>query len=289
MTTGDISVDKNLIFDVGMHRGEDTEYYLKRGFRVVGFEANPDLVRDNSKVFAKEIEQGNLIIIEGAIVDDPSIGSIKFYVNEDSSVWGTIHAEFAERNEMLGTSNKVVEVKAIDFVDCIKKNGLPYYMKIDIEGADLCCLRALKHFANKPYYISIESEKVEFEGLLHEIELLDELGYNNFKAVQQANVPHMRVPSNSQEGTIVNHVFSKEASGLFGSDTPGKWLNKDELIERYKTIFREYSRYGDNTIWQRNPVARLALKALSRLTGNHYPGWYDTHARHVSATSQGAV
>ena len=33
---------KDLIYDVGMHHGQDTDYYLKRGYRVIGFEANPD-------------------------------------------------------------------------------------------------------------------------------------------------------------------------------------------------------------------------------------------------------
>ena len=36
----------DLIMDVGMHRGEDAEFYLKKGFRVVGVEANPELVAD---------------------------------------------------------------------------------------------------------------------------------------------------------------------------------------------------------------------------------------------------
>ena len=27
--------DPTLIYDVGAHRGEDTEFYLKKGFRVV--------------------------------------------------------------------------------------------------------------------------------------------------------------------------------------------------------------------------------------------------------------
>lgn len=283
MNGDDVAVNKNLIFDVGMHRGEDTEYYLKRGFRVIGIEANPDLVQENSQHFARDIEQGNLVIVEGAIVDDPSVGSIKFYVNEDSSVWGTVHAEFAERNEMLGTRNKVVEVKAIDFKDCLSTHGIPYYMKIDIEGADLCCLRGLSHFSNKPTYVSIESDKVNFDNLLHEIELLDGLGYDSFKAVQQAGVPKMRVPGNSVEGKIVDHVFSKEASGMFGSDLSGNWLSKEEVIERYKVIFSEYRSYGDDTFWQKNYIARRLLKALSRLTGKHYPGWYDTHARHKSA------
>ena len=35
---------QNLIFDVGLHKGEDTDFYLKKGFSVVAFEADPDLV-----------------------------------------------------------------------------------------------------------------------------------------------------------------------------------------------------------------------------------------------------
>ena len=35
--------DRNLIFDIGMHIGQDTEFYLKKGFRVVAIEADPTL------------------------------------------------------------------------------------------------------------------------------------------------------------------------------------------------------------------------------------------------------
>ena len=79
----------DLIFDVGMHQGEDTDYYLKRGFRVVGFEANPDLVLENSDKYAAQIGRGELVIVEGAIVGEHSGDTVTFYVNEDSSVWGT--------------------------------------------------------------------------------------------------------------------------------------------------------------------------------------------------------
>jgi hypothetical protein len=33
----------DLIFDIGAHRGEDTEYYLRRGFRVVAVECEPSI------------------------------------------------------------------------------------------------------------------------------------------------------------------------------------------------------------------------------------------------------
>lgn len=36
------SKNENLIYDVGLHLGEDTNFYLKNVFRVVAFEANPE-------------------------------------------------------------------------------------------------------------------------------------------------------------------------------------------------------------------------------------------------------
>ena len=41
MTSG-----RKLIYDIGLHRGEDTAYYVARGFNVIAIEANPDLVAE---------------------------------------------------------------------------------------------------------------------------------------------------------------------------------------------------------------------------------------------------
>jgi putative ABC transport system substrate-binding protein len=38
-----LKYDPQLIYDVGMNNGDDTAYYLRRGFRVLAIEANPDL------------------------------------------------------------------------------------------------------------------------------------------------------------------------------------------------------------------------------------------------------
>ena len=51
-----------LVYDVGMCRGEDTEFYLNRGYRVVGVEANPALVKSLREKFATEQERGQLHI-----------------------------------------------------------------------------------------------------------------------------------------------------------------------------------------------------------------------------------
>jgi 16S rRNA A1518/A1519 N6-dimethyltransferase RsmA/KsgA/DIM1 with predicted DNA glycosylase/AP lyase activity len=59
----------DLIYDIGMHKGEDSEFYLRKGFRVVAVEADPDLVRHCRNRLRRFIDQGQLIIVEGAIVD----------------------------------------------------------------------------------------------------------------------------------------------------------------------------------------------------------------------------
>ena len=56
-----------LIYDVGMHKGEDTEFYLRRGFRVVGVEANPYLVEELRSKFSAEISSGTLQLVDRAI------------------------------------------------------------------------------------------------------------------------------------------------------------------------------------------------------------------------------
>ena len=61
-------------------------------------------------------------------------------------------------------------------------------MKVDIEGSDLVCLESLLDFDIKPNYVSIESEKIVFRALEEQIDLLVQLGYGQFKSVQQENI-----------------------------------------------------------------------------------------------------
>ena len=168
-TTPNVST---LIYDVGMNTGQDTDYYLKRGFNVVAFEADPNNVGFCRQRFADEIENGRLKIVEGAITENRTSGGfpekVKFYQNMDHPLWGSTSEDFAARNEVLGTTNNVIEVDAVDFRECLEEFGIPYYLKADIVGDEILCLRALREFQNKPEYISIRSEKVIFKKLKKE-------------------------------------------------------------------------------------------------------------------------
>ena len=281
-----IKADNRLIYDVGMHKGEDTDYYSKKGFRVVGFEADPYLVKYCKKRFSDRIRKGELSIIEGAIVTKDISGedqeTVKFYRNKDSSVLGTVSPGWANRNEMLGTVSEIVEVPIVDFAACLAEYGIPYYLKIDIEGSDSICLKALLNFEQRPSYVSIESEKIVFYKLIQEFTLLRQLGYTKFKAVQQMGVSLQSEPNPSKEGLYIGYRFENGSSGLFGEDLPGKWKNGDEIIKEYKKIFRLYNLFGDYGKLNKFCVGRMFLKVLNKILRIPVPGWYDTHAKHLS-------
>ena len=54
----------NLIYDLGSHNGQDSEFYLKKGFTVVAVEANPELCEHLKRRFGREIAEGRYVLIE---------------------------------------------------------------------------------------------------------------------------------------------------------------------------------------------------------------------------------
>jgi len=290
----EVSKHHDLIYDVGMYRGEDSEFYLRKGFRVIGFEADPDLAELCRRRLARFVQGGKLTVVEGAIVDSACLGadqkSIRFFKGDDVSAWGTIHQAWAERNEQLGESIVAVAVPVTDFREALATYGIPRYMKIDIEGSDLLCLAALSHFKHRPDYISIESNKTAFSKLRNEIEMMSELGYTRFKAVEQSRIPTKQSPPYpAREGAYADQTFVLGSSGLFGAELGGPWRSRRLILTHYWFVRSGYFFLGDNGImngWS-FPGSRLARFVIRRLLGfvtrNPVPGWYDTHARHADA------
>ncbi len=289
----DAQIDTNLIFDVGLHRGEDTEFYLKKGFRVVAFEANPDLVSHCNARFQQEIMSGRLTIVSGAIVPRSELDcgkeTIAFYRNDGLSVWGTVLQDWAQRNEMLGAASTCVEVAVIDFVAALRKYGIPYYLKIDIEGCDTVCLESLLEFSVRPHYVSIESSKLGLEAIRQEMLLLQQLGYNAFQVVEQSQLHKtQKIPSPAREGLVADHAFEEGASGLFGRELSGRWLTLAQTLKRYWLICLLYQVFGDSGWINRlcfrgsGRIKRVVNAGLCLVLRRPGVGWFDTHARHQS-------
>lgn len=284
---------KDLIYDIGMHKGEDTEFYLRKGFRVVAFEADPDLVRLCKNRLKGFIEQGQLTVVEGAIVNLESIEAgqrkARFYRNDDVSVWGTVCVDWAERNVRLGTSSSMLEVDVIDFAGIMQLHGVPHYMKIDIEGVDMVCVNALRLFRERPDYVSIESDKTGFANIKREIDAFVDLRYDSFQAIEQSAIPHSQTPPYPAiEGDYVAQRFERGSSGLFGSELGSEWKSKHEILRQYRVVRLGYYLVGNDGIvgrWKYRGAMRLRsliCRFLRLFTKATVPGWYDTHARHSS-------
>jgi len=271
----------DLVFDIGMHKGEDTAFYLKKGYRVVAIEADPDLAAMCRKRFQSHIESGSLHIIEGAIVGKDEIrkGTIKFYKNQ-RSIWGTTEEKWRDRNARLGAPSIQISVPCLDLEAVLKEHGVPHYMKIDIEGADRTALKYLRGLDERPRYISVESEKVSFQRLEGEIDLLCQLGYRKFRAVEQAIITAVPFKGQTRSGERITHQFENDASGPFGADldAAGKWMTREELLVEYKWIFQMYELFGDESPFSRDQFLVGLKKRLEQHFKRALPGWYDTHA-----------
>jgi FkbM family methyltransferase len=221
-------INKNLIFDLGFHNGDDTDFYLKKGFNVIALEANPYLVKEGEKRFKKEIKNKKLTLINKAISDKKGIQ--KFYIHPKKSDWSSCYQTMAESD---GTKSKIVSVNNISFKDLCKKFNTPLYAKVDIEGCDTIVAKQLYDLKEKPQYISFETSKKDYHGIFSWLYCS---GYKKFQLVNQMNNIN-RTTNDSQreyEGEKINYKFSKFSSGFFGKDLPdGKWISFDEVLTRY--------------------------------------------------------
>lgn len=270
----------DLIFDVGAHMGEDTALYLAKGFRVVAVEAHPGLARCIRDRFSHAIHTGQLMVIDAAIWHEP--GVVDFYENEKVSVWGTTSADWAARNEEMGAPSRLMKVPAIRFEQLLDDYGTPYYLKVDIEGADLLCLEALRRRSEKPRHVSFESTKVAWCDLLSEFDLLDELGYSHFKVVPQHEIQKQHAPRPAREGDYVPYRPIMGSSGFFGDEAPGPWLTRDEALDAYRPAFMTYALYGEDGIAHRYPAIRDELARF--VTVPETSVWFDTHATRQDLT-----
>jgi FkbM family methyltransferase len=251
---------KGLVFDVGMHVGDDTAYYLKRGYTVVALEANPDLVRSAEQRFAEALVHGRLTIVQAAVVANER-ADVVFYVSRKSA-----KSSLARESAEDGGYARSVRVPALTLAALFAEFGVPLYCKIDIESADLDALTSLASVVELPRYLSVETGGLPGEPVyggqaaLATLAQLEVLGYRGFKLVNQATLAVMPVdrPVYSRTESVVDriasrlgrprdtwrrrllyhrmrHHFSLNSSGPFGDNLPGEWV--DAATARRMVLF----------------------------------------------------
>lgn len=162
-----------LIFDIGANKGDKTDVFLRLRARVVAVE--PDLVCSKSlkeRFLEFRIRPRPVTIITKAVSN--RIGTEEMLIDGPGSAVNTLSPKWAESLKEHKASfacghcglefkhTKFVETTTID--DLIAQNGLPYFVKIDVEGHELRALRGL----HRPVpYLSFEVNLPDFrpEGL----------------------------------------------------------------------------------------------------------------------------
>jgi FkbM family methyltransferase len=246
-------IDNGLVFDLGFHNGDDTDFYLAKGFRVVAVEANPRLVQSGNERFKREISADQLRIIHGAV--SAAVGLQKFYIHPEKSDWSSCLQERAESD---GSSAEVVMVESICLADLCSQYGVPRYVKVDVEGCDVMVAQQVSQLQEKPTYISFETSKRDYAGLFAYLYVS---GYANYQLINQANNATRGAPAGPGEGKTIDYQFSQYSSGYFGRDLPqDRWLSYDEALVRY-----------------------VKYKELKQIDNQELGlGWLDLHARNDS-------
>lgn len=227
--------DSQLVFDLGMNNGDDTAHYLGRGFDVVALDANPALCEKARRRFRTEINDGRLKILNVAIWENT--GEEKFYVNLDNDHWSSLDFGWAGRD---ASKCREISVSCVTLSNLFGEFGIPYYLKIDVEGVDQAVLEQLRGNVLLPKYVSVEDCRFGFQFM----ETLASCGYDAFKLLDQSTICHMTDPTTGR-------LFPAGSSGPFGSDLPGQWLSYEGMVKLYSSTVRdlEGNRLAPRTQW----------------------------------------
>lgn len=262
------SANPNLVFDVGLNVGQDTAFYLSQGYRVLAIDADPTLAECARNKFASEIDAGRLTILNVGIAAEEGLAD--FWICEERPEFNSFHRTITARDSY---SHKCLKVPVLPFNAIIQRYGVPYYLKIDIEGNDKLCLDGLSP-SSLPPYLSVESEcpldekSASVEEGLGTLQQLYRLGYRKFKLIDQHTFCSLSWPPSVHYGVdalarrALNLLPAKSrpsldfisrylltwrrlekrfrrdfplgSSGPWGEDTPGRWISYPEAERAYR-------------------------------------------------------
>ena len=286
----------DLIYDVGLFDGGDMAYYLFRGYNVVAIDANPLMIENARVRFAKEIEARRLTLLNVGIAEKPGVAT---FWTSGMPEWSSFNKAIASRN---GTACQGVSVPMVPFSELLATYGVPYYLKIDIEGNDQLCVDALSP-ATIPRFISVEAECIDDDTMLSDeeavamLKILRDVGYVKFKLVDQArkwralrpnlianlfklvtySASHGRLQVRGLSGITdrfadtaqlaeLGFVFPPGSSGPWGDDIPGGWMTFEKARSAYLRERRAF-----------RILRRFAAKGGKNVR-ELYSFWYDWHA-----------
>jgi FkbM family methyltransferase len=229
-------VASDLIYDVGMHNGDDTAFYLHQGFRVIAIDADPLAVDAAKRRFHTEVASGRLTILNVGVAEKAGAGT--FWISERVSEWNSF-----QKKARMGEECHPIEVEMQPFSEILDTYGIPFYLKIDIEGNDLLCIEAL---AGRPLppFISVEAKVGGAEddlieaAALRDLPLLKDVGYRRFKLISQTDfAPELYSDIATFARRLVKSVEAGRLRAPGVSRLASRLTNLDRLCRKHRYQF----------------------------------------------------
>src|SRR5439155_4370448 len=140
----------DLVYDVGANDGSKTDIFLRLGARVVAVEPDPHNQEVITRRFLRYRAVKKPVIVVGkALSDQNAIETM--WVDTDGSALNTLSQKWVSSLQADQTRfghavafKERREVHTTTLVDLFATYGVPFFVKIDVEGYELSVLRGLK-------------------------------------------------------------------------------------------------------------------------------------------------
>jgi len=158
----------DLIFDIGANHGTKTDVYLRLGARVIAVEPDELCQEVLKEKFQRYRLAPKPVVIVGKALSD-SATKTEMWIDGQGSAVNTLSQKWAEtlkadkaRFEHIHSAldfsrRKTVETTTLD--QLIAEHGLPFFVKIDVEGYEVCVVRGLNRTVP---FLSFEVNLPEF-------------------------------------------------------------------------------------------------------------------------------
>lgn len=199
---GTNSINK-LIFDIGANKGNMIKAFLKLGYKVIALEPEKKAL---STLYWRYKDNEKVQIVEKGVSD--TVGKLTMHVTDARSGLNTLSDKWVES---LGNSDEnrwgqelkykeeyVVDVTTLEHL--MDEYGVPYFIKIDVEGFELNVIKGMKRL---PAFLSFEANLPEFTS--DTIQIIDFL-------------------HNLSDKTEYNYSFQSKL------ESPA-WISKPEILE----------------------------------------------------------
>ena len=158
-------IKNKLIFDLGANLGDKSHIFLKFSNKIILYEPEENLFERLKFRFRKN----NEVVINNLLISD-LVGDVAFNSVVGNEAYSSIIKNYKDNFNHLKKSLVIKKIKKSSTLNSeIEKFGIPYYIKIDCEGAENLILKNLKYNievisfeANLPLFLDQTTEIINY-------------------------------------------------------------------------------------------------------------------------------